>query len=272
MPSAEHPDRNGLRPVARRAPLLSVLAALLLVVPLLACDSSEDEILVFAAASLRDALEEVGDDFHQARGVRVRFSYGGSVAMAQQLVCGAPADLFLSAGPGPMDALEREGLLTPGTRVDLLGNALVVVAEEGDVAALSDPQDLLSPDVRRIAVADPQLAPAGAYAREALQSLGLWASLEPKLVMGANVRTVLEYVDSGNADAAVVYASDASISPDLRVLWTFAPETHSPVVYPVAVLREAVAPDVARLFREFLLGAEAGEVFDRSGFRRLPAE
>ena len=157
-------------------------------------------------------------------------------------------------------------MLAPGSRIDLLGNVLVVVAEAGDADAPSEPQGLLDPDVRRIAVADPQLAPAGAYAREALQSLGLWAPLEPKLVTGADVRTVVAYVESGNADVAVVYATDASISPDLRVLWTFDPDAHSPVVYPVAALRDAADPQAARLFREFLLGAEAGKVFERSGF------
>ena len=240
--------------------------------PLLGCSTSEEELLVFAAASLRDALEEVGEEFQAAHDIRVRFSYGGSVAMAQQLARGAPADLFLSAGPGPMDVLEQQGLLEPGTRVDLLGNVLVVVAGEGVDATPSEPQGLLSPGVRRIAIADPQLAPAGAYAREALQSLELWEPLRPKLVMGADVRTVLTYVESGNADAAVVYGSDASISPDLRALWTFAPDSHSPLVYPVAALQKAGNPQGARLFREFLLGAEAGEVFDRFGFRWLHGE
>ena len=256
----------------RRGPFLPALLALLLVVPLPGCGSSDDELLVFGAASLRDALEELGEEFHEVHGIRVRFSYGGSVAMAQQLTRGAPVDLFLSAGPGPMDVLEQQGLLEPGTRIDLLGNVLVVVAEEGDSGAPSEPPGLLSTGVRRIAVADPQLAPAGVYAREALQSLGLWAPLKPKLVMGADVRTVLAYVESGNADVAVVYGSDANISPTLRVLWTFAPEAHSPLVYPVAVLREAGNPKGARLFREFLLDTEAGEVFGTFGFRWLHGE
>ena len=272
MPSAGPPEPNVLRLFRWRGPFLPALLALLLVTPLLGCGSSEEDLLVFAAASLRDALDEVGEQFQETHGVRVRFSYGGSVAMAQQLARGAPADLFLSAGPGPMDVLDRQGLLEPGTRVDLLGNVLVVVAGKEAGEAPAQPQNLLSPGVRRIAVADPQLAPAGAYAREALQSLGLWASLEPKLVMGADVRTVLAYVESGNADVAVVYASDASIAQDLRVLWAFAPETHSSVVYPVAALREAGNPRGARLFREFLLGAETGEVFDRFGFRWLHGE
>ena len=272
MPSAEPPGRNVLRLFRWQVSLVPALLALLLVLPLLGCSSSEEELLVFAAASLRDALEEVGDEFHETHGIRVRFSYGGSVAMAQQLARGAPADLFLSAGPGPMDTLQRQGLLEPGTRVDLLGNVLVAIAGEGVDATLSEPRGLLSPEVRRVAVADPQLAPAGAYAREALQSLGLWAPLEPKLVMGADVRTVLAYVESGNADAAVVYASDASIAPDLRVLWAFAPDTHSPLVYPVAALRETGNPQGARLFREFLLRTEAGGVFERFGFRWLHGE
>ena len=251
---------------------LPALLALLLAASLLGCSRSDDELLIFAAASLRDALEEVGDEFHRAHGVRVRFSYGGSVAMAQQLARGAPADLFLSAGPGPMDTLERQELLEPGTRVDLLGNVLVVVAGEGVSATLSEPQGLLAPEARRLAVADPQLAPAGAYAREALQSLGLWSQLEPKLVTGPDVRTVLAYVESGNADAAIVYATDAKVSPDLRILWTFDPDTHFPLVYPAAALRDAGNPEGARLFLEFLLGPEAGDVFARSGFRWLPGE
>ena len=256
----------------RRRLLLPALWALFLATLLPGCGSADDDLLVFAAASLRDSLEEVGESFHETHGIRVRFSYGGSTAMAQQLARGAPADLFLSAGPGPMDLLEREGLLAPGTRVDLLGNILVVVAADGNSNAPSDPQDLLSAGVRRIAVADPQLAPAGAYAREALRSLGLWAPLESKLVMGADVRTVLTYVESGNADVAVVYGTDASTSPDLRVLWTFASETHSPVVYPVAVLQEAANRDGARLFRDLLLEEAAGEAFEVFGFRWLHGE
>lgn len=270
MPPADPPDRFGERPSRWRVLLLPGALALLLTASLLGCSGSDDELLVFAAASLRDALEEVGEEFHESHGIRVLYSYGGSVAMAQQLARGAPADLFLSAGPGPMDSLERQGLLEPGTRVDLLGNVLVVVAGEGVSESLSEPRGLLAPEVRRLAVADPQLAPAGAYAREALQSLGLWAQLEPKLVFGGDVRTVLAYVESGDADAAVVYGTDARISPDLRILWTFAPDTHSPLVYPAAALRDAGNAEGARLFLEFLQASEAGEVFDRFGFRSLP--
>ena len=133
-------------------------------------------------------------------------------------------------------------------------------------AAVSTPADLLGDDVSRIALGDPALAPAGTYAREALQGMGLWDDIQGKLVYGLNVRTALQYVTSRNADVAIVYATDAASDDTLRTLWAFAPESHSPIRYPVAALKDADNPDQAASFMAFLRSTEASEVFKEYGF------
>ena len=135
-----------------------------------------------------------------------------------------------------MDVLDDKNLLANGSRSDLLGNMLVIVAKGRHHTDMFSPTDLLEDEVTRIAMGDPSLAPAGTYAREALQTIGLWSDLRDKLVYGLNVRTALEYAKSGNADVAIVYSTDVTSDEQLHLLWTFPPETHSPIRYPIAVI------------------------------------
>ncbi len=261
----------------RRPFLLHILlaAATALVIAATACgsDAERPPLTVFAAASLADALEPLGDTFTAEHGVEVRFSFGGSTTLAQQLVRGAPADLFISAGALPMDHVESARLLASGSRVDLLGNALALVGPVDGAATIVTPEDLLGDDVRRIAMADPALAPAGVYAQEALETLGLWDSIQPKLIYGPDVRTALQYAATGDVDAAIVYASDASNTDGIRELWRFSAASHQPVTYPAAVLAESGNRDGAATFLAFLGIEESLAVFRAHGFTtpRSPA-
>jgi molybdate transport system substrate-binding protein len=168
------------------AALLSLALALMLVAS--ACGKGErEELLVFVAASLTDVMEQLGRGFTEAEGARVSFNVGGSTSLAQQIIRGAPADVFVSAGAQPMNLLEGRGLLAPGTRRDLLANGLVLVAREGRDTGVASVEELATSAVG-VAIADPDLSPAGSYAREALESMGLWDTLAPRLILAQDVK------------------------------------------------------------------------------------
>ena len=249
-----------------RSPLLHIaLAAMMLAgMSVAGCDGDRPTVTVFAAASLAGVLQPLGEDYSSEAGVGVRFHYGGSWMLAQQIIRGLPADAFIAAGPGPMDTLEAAALLSPGTRSNLLGNALVLVGPE-DGIPIASPGDLLREEVRRVAMADPKLAPAGAYAREAFQGMGLWDGLRSKLVYGQDVRTAMRYVSDATADAAVVYATDLRGAGGVRLLWRFPPDSHAAVRYPVAALADADNPEAAA-FLAFLRSDEAAAAFQEHGF------
>lgn len=249
--------------------LMPLVAALFLLLVSEACSNHRTELTVFAAASLADVLQPLGERFESEKGIKVNYSFGGSWTLAQQVSLGAPADVFVAGGPGPMDALDDKNLLVNGSRIDLLGNMLVIVAKDQYNPATFSPTDLLRDDVNRIAMGDPSLAPAGNYAREALQTIGLWADLREKLVYGLNVRTALQYARSGNSDVAIVYATDVVGDEQLRLLWTFPPETHSPIRYPIAVIGGADNSSKAAEFVAFLRSEEASEIFSEHGFNPM---
>ena len=228
---------------------------------------SPDRVLVFAAASLLDAIEEIRPAFEEMEGIEVAVSYGGSHMLARQIAEGAPADLFVSAGEAPVRLLEESGAAEGGA-VPLASNDLVVVARPG-AAPLESIENLASGLVGRVAVADPELAPAGQYAREALISLGLWEAMADKVVTAPDVRASLSYVEAGNADAALVYRTDAMTAPGLRMLDIVPPDSYSTVVYPAVLVRGSDGRDGAELFLRHLRSAAFGEALARRGF--LPA-
>lgn len=237
-------------------------------VPLmLACSPDEDpgEMLVFAAASLHEPMEEVVAAFERDTGIMVSASYGGSQSLAQQIVSGAPAALFVSAGASPVSFVDERATLD-GEPVHILHNRLVLVVGAGENASADGIPGLASSDVERIAIADPKLAPAGKYARESLEFHGLWDGLRPKMVFAADVRAAMAYVESGNADAALVYATDARASRWVTVASTVPEESHSPIVYPAAVIAGSGHEDSARRLVDYLRSAEAREVFAKHGF------
>jgi molybdate transport system substrate-binding protein len=224
------------------------------------------DVTVFAAASLADVLREVAPAWERATGNRVLFNFAGSNALARQIRAGAPADLFLPADEAQMDLLEKDGLLASGTRRSLLSNALVVVVRTDGPLRLSSARDLAGPAVRRVALADPRGVPAGVYAKAWLEKAGVWASIAPRVIPAENVRAALAAVESGDAEAGVVYATDARGSNAVRVAFA-APPGEAPVIsYPVALVRDAPSPAAARAFLEHLAGPEAAAAFRRAGF------
>ena len=247
------------------APHICAIAFLL---TLAGCSSSPDqrqELVVFAAASLADALEEIEGAFEANHPYELTFAYGGSQMLAQQISGGAPADVFLSAGVPPIDFLLEIGMLKdPGTAI--LTNRLVLAVRETDGPRIATIQALADPQIGRIAIADPELAPAGLYARQSLERLALWDALKPKLVFGTNVRVTIAYLESGNADAAIVYFTDAVASPKVRVLDLIPPDSHEPIAYPGAIIRVSKKEQGAETLLEFLRGEEAVRVFGNYGF------
>lgn len=225
-----------------------------------------EPILVFAAASLKNALDEVVADYARDP---VVVSYAASSALARQIEQGAPAHLLISADLDWMDYLDGKGLLTSGTRVNLLGNELVLVASPDtapggiELGPALDLSGLLGDG--RLAIADVRAVPAGKYAKAALQSLGLWPSVQDRLAQAENVRAALTLVSRGEAPLGIVYRTDAAVEPRVRVSATFPKGSHPPIVYPAALT--AGAPARAAAFLAHLQGsAAARSAFRRNGF------
>jgi molybdate transport system substrate-binding protein len=232
--------------------------------------AAADKITVFAAASLTDALNAIDGAYTAKTGVVVVASFASSSTLARQIAAGAPAQVFLSADTKWMDYLEQKNLLVPGTRSDVLGNALALVApSDSPVGALAidrtlDWQRLLGSD-GRIAVGDPDHVPAGIYAKEALTDLGVWPALQSRLARAEDVRGALALVERGDAPLGIVYVTDARISQKVRIVGVFPASSHSPIIYPFAIVQGAATPAVQAYFR-FLKGSDARTVFQRFGF------
>ena len=225
----------------------------------------DSDITIFAAASTNNAITEIAAAWKAAGNGHVRAVFASSGVLARQIDNGAPADLFLSANVKWMDWLAGRGLLA-GEPVTLFGNSLVLI-QPTDAAAQLGLNDSLADalDGERLAVGDPDHVPAGIYARTALERMGLWAGLEPRMVRMQNVRAALLLVERGEAMAGIVYASDAAISNSVRVADSIAPKIGPPIVYPAAVLRDG-RTDAARRFLDHLGTPEARAIFRRHGF------
>jgi molybdate transport system substrate-binding protein len=222
-------------------------------------------LTVSAAASLKDAIAENEAVYKQGHAnIEFANNFGSSGILASQVAEGAPVDVILSAATKPMDELEQKGLLAAGTRRNLLHNSLVLIAPRD--SQLRDFQGLTDRSVRVIALGDPASVPAGQYGRQTLVSLGIWGRLNAKFVLGKDVRQVLTYVETGDADAGMVYATDALNSANVRVV-AIAPETsHEPIVYPAAVVKGGHSEDAARRFVENLASPAAQAIFKKHGF------
>jgi molybdate transport system substrate-binding protein len=231
--------------------------------------ASTNEITVSAAISLKDALDEISHLYTSEHpGAEVHFNLGGSGTLQRQIEQGAPVDIFISASPKEMDSLQSQGLLAPDTRRDLVKNSVVLIVPAGS-AGVSSFQDLTKPTVKTVAVGEPQTVPAGKYAQEVLTHFGIYAQVKPKLVLAKDVRQVLTYVETGNADAGIVYATDAKTSKKVTVAATASEDSHSPVVYPAALIKSSKNLAGAKMFLEFLSGEKARAVFQKYGF--IPA-
>ena len=228
------------------------------------------ELLVSAAASLQEVLQDIQPLFEEAQAeVRLTYNFGASGALQQQIEQGAPADVFISAAAKQMDALEQGGLLLPESRRDLLGNQLVLVVPQNSPLNLSDFAQLADSQVRRISVGEFRTVPAGTYAEHVLTNLGILPQVQPKLVFANTVRAVLAAVESGNVDAGIVYATDALSSNQVTQVTTAAADLHDPIVYPAAVIESSRNPEAAKNFLAFLESSLAEAVFEQHGFTLL---
>jgi molybdate transport system substrate-binding protein len=231
------------------------------------------EVTLSAAISMKDAVEELGRGFMAARpGVTLRYNFGSSGALQKQIEAGAPVDLFISAGQRQMDELEKRKLIATATRRVFARNALTVIRPSDSKIDLVKPADLLEARVTKIVVGDPRTVPAGQYAQESLKALGLWDTLQPKLVFSENVRQALDYVARGEVDAGFVYTTDAA-SRGRQVKEAFRPpeDTYRPVLYPVAVVAAAKQVVIAQAFLDLLVSRDGQAVLGRLGFLPPPA-
>lgn len=226
------------------------------------------QITVFAAASLTNALEEVATVYAEKNGTRPKLSFASSSILAKQIESGAGAQVYLSADEAWMDYLQTRDLLDADTRKSLLGNGLVLVVPSDKpftVEITADGSWLKQLPEGRIAVGDPAHVPAGKYAKESLTKLGAWEAAEPRLARADNVRNALVLVERGEAVAGVVYSTDAAISKAVKVAGKFPEDSHKPISYPVALLRDQDKGE-ARMFYDFLMTPEARAIFVKYGF------
>lgn len=217
---------------------------------------------------MKNALEAAGRAWTEATGDVAVFSFAGSSALARQIQFGAPADVYISANPGWMDVLEREALIDPASRIDLVGNRLVLIAH-----GAAAPPSPIAPGFDlagslgdgKLAMALTEAVPAGAYGKAALTALGVWPDVAGQVVQLDNVRSALALVATGEALMGVVYQTDANASDAVTAVGVFPPDSHPPIVYPAATIRESAKPAKAR-FLKFLTGDAARRAFEREGF------
>jgi molybdate transport system substrate-binding protein len=226
-------------------------------------------LTVSAAISLTEVMEDVAKAYRAAGGGPVLFNFGGSNMLARQIVNGAPVDVFISADSAQMQVVERAGRISPGTVVPLLSNQLAVIVRKGRAAPVSSVAALAGSGVRRVAIGDPAAVPAGVYAKQYLERAGLWQALEPKLLPSGSVRAALAAVESGAADAAIVYATDARTSHDVRIVAVVAGPDAPLIVYPAAVVAASRRGDAALGFLKFLQTPAANAIFKQYGFQPL---
>ncbi|MCF3640650.1 molybdate ABC transporter substrate-binding protein [Rhizobium sp. TRM95111] len=233
--------------------------------------AQEDKVTVFAAASLKNALDDVAAAWKADGGATVQASYAASSALARQIEDGAPADIFLSADLTWMDYVEKAGRIDPATRGNLLGNRIVLVgpSDATGTVELKEGTDLarLLGD-GRLAMGNVDSVPAGKYGKAALEKLGLWDSVSGRTAQAENVRAALKYVSTGEAPLGIVYRTDAASDRSVTILGIFPEESHPPIIYPVALLKESASPRAAA-FLAFLRSGTARALFEKQGFAVL---
>ncbi len=230
---------------------------------------AEAPVRVFAAASLTNALNDIGAAWQQADHAQPSLAYAASSALAKQIEGGAPADVFASADLTWMDYLDARSKLVPGTRSNLLGNTLVLIAPKDRAIAVEMKPgfDLPAAFKGKLCTGEPGVVPVGIYAKQSLEALGWWTALQGRIVGTDDVRTALAFVERGECPLGIVYATDAAISSKVQVLATFPENTHKPIIYPVALVKDARAE--AAGFLDYLKTPAAATVFSRYGFTLL---
>lgn len=247
-----------------------ILLTLLISFSLISCGLSnskteKNSLTISAAASLKEATVDIQKEFNSTYpDIELTFNYGSSGSLQKQIEQGAPCDVFISAGQSQMDALEDKNLILQDTRKDLVKNSLVLIG--GKDSTISSINELTSDNIKHIAMGEPSSVPAGKYADEVLTKLNLTDTLKSKLVYGKDVKEVLSWIVSGNAEAGFVYKSDTYNTDSIKIIETISEEYHSPINYPVAVIKDSKNIESAKLFEDFLFSDKAKEIFKKYGY------
>lgn len=230
-------------------------------------------IVVSAAVSVENAFVKISRLYTERTGTKVNFSFGASGELEKQIEAGAPVDVFASAGEKEMDQLQSKALIDTGTRADFAGNALVLVVPAGSKLKIDSFRQLDSPEVKRLALGNPKTVPAGFYAHQALQNLGLWSKLQSRLIFAEDVRQVLDYVMRGEVDAGIVYATDVMIARGKARQVAEAPAgSYGPIRYPIAVVKGCAHPQAAGQFIKLVLSQEGENILKSYGFREVNSQ
>ena len=224
------------------------------------------EFNVFAAASLTDALKEIGTNYEKQSGDKIAFNFGASSLLERQIEEGAPADVFFSADEAKMNALAAKNLIIKETRKSILSNTLVIVISAESNLKITSPADFTSSAVRRIALADPKAVPAGVYSKAYFVQQKLWSQIEPKIVPVDNVRAALAAVESGNIEVGMVFKTDAAISKRVKIAYEVPAAAGPKISYPVAVTKNAKQVESAKKFVDYLASDTAANIFTKYGF------
>jgi len=254
-----------------RREILGIAAAIAVAGKTTVTRAEAQPLLVFMAASLKNALDDIDAGWRRGTGKRTSIAYAASSLLAKQIENGAPADLFISADSDWMDYLETRKLIKPGSRSDLLGNGIVLIAPAASPIKLTiAPGFALASALGsgRLAMADPAAVPAGRYGKAALEKLGVWDTVANRIAAAENVRAALLLVARGEAPLGIVYSTDAAVEPGVRIVDTFPGDTHPPIVYPIAVTATSTNPDASALL-VYLRGAAAHAQFHKAGFTVL---
>ncbi|MCM3628563.1 molybdate ABC transporter substrate-binding protein [Paenibacillus glycanilyticus] len=261
---------------------LVLLSLVIMMVIMAACGNANNKgngeaqaqvaLTISAAASLTDALNDIQKTYEDKNpNVKLNFNFGASGALQQQIEQGAPADLFLSAAVKNLQALVDKQLIDTGKQTNLLSNELVVVVPDDSGAALASEADLTKAEIKHVAIGIPESVPAGNYAEESLTNAKLWDTLQAKAVQGKDVRQVLQYVETGNADAGFVYKTDALTSDKVKIAFTVDPQTYTPIQYPIGIVKATKHNKEAEDFYDYLQSQEAIDIFVKYGFS-VPAK
>lgn len=230
-------------------------------------DRAEGELIISAAASLRDALQEINRLYEERTGRRVRFNFAASGVLQKQIEAGSPTDVFASAGAKQMDEVEAKGLLAEGSRHNFARNTLVLIVPSGAANNVKSFADLTSPKIRRLAIGNPKTVPAGDYTRQVLSNMKLLPQFESRLILAEDVRQVLDYVRRAEVDAGIVYASDVTVAGNqVAVAARAAEELHDPITYPIAIIKESRNREAAMQFVELVRSAEGQSILNKYGF------
>ena len=229
--------------------------------------SPQTELKISAAASLTNAMKAIELLYIKENpDIKIIYNFASSGSLQRQIEQGAPGDVFITAAPKQMNVLSNKGLILKETRKDLLTNQMVLIVPRDNNKNIRDFKSLVGDESKKIAIGEPKSVPAGKYAKEVLTSLGIFKKIEPKLVYGKNVRQVLNYVATGNVDGGIVYRSDTKITDKVKIAAIAPKDSHSPIIYPIAVIKESKNIEAAKEFIEYTLSPQAETEFKKYGF------